>query len=378
MATVNVREKVRAIQEELQGKFADRDEVIHGCLIALLSGKHILMLGPPGVGKSLMARSICGSITGANYFERLLTKFSGPEELFGPTSAKGLMEDRFERVIEGSLATADIALIDEVFKANPPILNSLLTIINEGLFHNGTKPIMCPLKTLIGASNEIPEEDDGLEAFDDRLQIRFMVKKLTNREDMQAMLTAPNFHSETKISKSELEKAKKEVSAVDFGEDSLKVYLDLWSLCNNKGFDITDRVYRQSMDILRAEAWFNGHENVTEEDFEILRHVFWKRPEKMREVHLEILNATNPQKSRITEIYQECMRISQEVLKKDDTAAAFDAIKKIKNKVKEVEKLVTEMRNLKKDTNEAVKMMGQMRKTMEQIGREGVSMVFDV
>ena len=136
--------------------FPERKQVIDGSLCSILAGEHVLLLGPPGTAKSALVRAIAQAFSGA-YFERLLTKFSTPEELFGPISLKALEEDRFARVIQGKLPEAEFAFVDEIFKANSAILNSLLSLINERVFHNDGAPIRCPLVTLFGASNELPE-----------------------------------------------------------------------------------------------------------------------------------------------------------------------------------------------------------------------------
>src|SRR5476649_1696232 len=123
------------LRTDLVSQFPERATVIDGSLAAVLAGEHVLLIGPPGTAKSALVRSIAQSF-GGSYFERLLTKFSTPEELFGPISLKALEQDRFVRVTAGKLPEAVFAFVDEVFKANSAILNSLLTLVNERVFHN--------------------------------------------------------------------------------------------------------------------------------------------------------------------------------------------------------------------------------------------------
>src|SRR5512136_1263453 len=171
---MSARETLRAIRDELGQAFLERADVIDGALAALLSGHHVLLIGPPGTAKSMLADELCRRLDGSTYFQWLLTKFTTPEEVFGAVSLRALENDDYRRVTTRKLPEAHIAFLDEVFKANSSILNSLLTLINERRFHNGRDVIEVPLITLVGASNELPE-DDELQALYDRFLLRFVV-----------------------------------------------------------------------------------------------------------------------------------------------------------------------------------------------------------
>jgi MoxR-like ATPase len=174
MPALPTPERLRALVAGLEAGLIERDAAVRLALLAALAGEHVLLIGPPGSAKSELARRLHRAFAGARYFERLLTRFSTPEELFGPLSLAALEHDRYERLIDGYLPTAGIAFLDEVFKANSAILNALLSLLNERLFDNGRERIAVPLVSVIGASNEVPG-DEALLAFYDRFLLRVPV-----------------------------------------------------------------------------------------------------------------------------------------------------------------------------------------------------------
>ncbi|MBE0620497.1 MAG: AAA family ATPase [Burkholderiales bacterium] len=168
------RARLKAIIDALESGLVERRQSVRLCLLCALAGEHTLLIGPPGTAKSELARRLHTVFRDARYFERLLTRFSVPEELFGPLSIQALEQDRYERHTDGFLPDASIAFIDEVFKANSAILNALLTLLNEREFDNGAGRQRCPLISAIGATNEVPE-DEVADAFFDRFLVRLPV-----------------------------------------------------------------------------------------------------------------------------------------------------------------------------------------------------------
>lgn len=296
-------EKLRKIREELRGEFFERDDVIDGALSALLSGSHVLLIGPPGTAKSLLAHEICKSVSGAKYFQWLLTKFTTPEEIFGAVSLKGLENDEYRRVTSGKLPEANIAFLDEVFKASSSILNTLLTIMNERIFYNGMERIQVPLITLFGASNEIPSEEDELEALYDRFLLRYVVDYI--KEDFRFLKMIQGIMVERKrtlITAEELNHCQFLTTKVFIPAHILKLISRIRHELQKKGIILSDRRYKQSVLLLKARTYLDGRSEVMESDLNILENVLWRDPSERGEVQVVIYQSLYGYRDRAREL----------------------------------------------------------------------------
>ena len=193
----DIRSRIKALLQQLQQGIYEKDTETSLALLAALSGESILLLGPPGVAKSMIARRLKHAFYRARSFEYLMSRFSTPDEIFGPVSIAKLKEnDCYERSVDGFLPTADVVFLDEIWKAGPAIQNTLLTVLNEKLFRNGDKELKLPLKLLVAASNELPAKGEGLEALWDRFSIRIICRSIQSEDLFRKMLCGNLYNAE--------------------------------------------------------------------------------------------------------------------------------------------------------------------------------------
>lgn len=297
----NLKVRVEKIIELLNEGVHEREETTAVSLLAALSGQNIFLFGPPGTAKSLLARRLAKAFETTGYFEYLMHRFSTPEEVFGPVSITELKKDNFHRKTEGYLPESDFAFLDEIWKSSSSILNTLLTIINEKLFRNGTQEKSVPLKALISASNETPPPGQGLEALYDRFLVRLNVSPMEEKTNFETLLqskpTMRGFSLPTgeAIKNDEWDRWREEMNEVQISKETLNVIHDIRLSFQEKGEDldiyVSDRRWQQSAIFLKAAAFFCGRQETNLVDALLLRHCLWTTRENHAEVVSIVENA---------------------------------------------------------------------------------------
>src|SRR5881296_3283137 len=308
--------RFQSLQTEMEGRLFERREEIEGLILAVLSRQHILLVGPKGAAKSMMIRMLAGSIQGAHYFERLLTRFTLPDELFGPVSISALKQDRFSRITRGYLPEAHFAFLDELWKANSSILNSLLAMMAD------TRP---PVLT-------------------------------------------------TRITLDEIHAAREAVAAVEFDRPLLESIAKIRRNLEGEGLTLSDRRYKESLSIIRAKAWLQGRTYAVEDDLAVLANVLWDDPASEPMVRGLVLDVANPHDKRAREI-MDALQVALTNLQgledeRDRTMAAVEFLSKLRTAKAELQGFRERLRRREADESQLVFFLGETDRYEAQVKRQ--------
>jgi len=316
-----MKQKIQAMLADMNTGLIDREQAIKAALLSVLAAENLVLIGPPGTAKSMVSRRVAQHIQSTQgsqppqdgsgrYFEYLLTKFSTPEEIFGPLSISELKADRFRRNTAGYLPTAEIAFLDEIFKSSSSILNALLTILNERVFHNGNQPQHVPLRSLISASNELPSGQEELSALYDRFLMRCFVGPVREEHLHRLFETSAAVHQPT------LKLTAQDFRALDAAAQQVRIppavgeaIRGIWA-AHKEAFKedrreyLSDRRLVKLLKLLRVSAATNQRAEVDLSDAMLLQHCLWNHPDNMDKVR-EIVITTLQRHSEMVPVDDE-------------------------------------------------------------------------
>lgn len=284
------RARTAALIEALCSRLYDREDTVRLALVSAVAGESIFLLGPPGIGKSLVARRLKYAFRDGVSFEYLMSRFSTPDEIFGPVSIKKLKdEDKYERLTDRYLPGANIVFLDEIWKAGPAIQNALLTVLNEKIYRNGEEDMKVDIKLIIAASNELPNKGKSLEPLWDRFLVRLSMEGIREQQEFLDMLVdsrdayEDDIPEDIKLTQEELEVWDREIDQVTVTAEVLNVIQVIrhkLNIHNQRGgrdlpINIYDRRWKKIIRLLRTSAFLNGREYVDLMDCFLMKHCLW-------------------------------------------------------------------------------------------------------
>ena len=325
-------ERFKLLLQEMNRGIYEKNTEISLSLLAALAGESVILLGPPGVAKSMVARQLKTAFRDAQSFEYLMSRFSTPDEIFGPVSIQKLKtSDTYERAVEGYLPTADVVFLDEIWKAGPAIQNTLLTVINEKIFRNGNREMHLPLKLLVAASNELPAKGEGLEALWDRFVIRIESRPIKLEKNFRAMLLESHADfsrstralghadfsgstgvlghadfadnadsSDLKITGEEYAEWAEKICKIGVKEEVLDVIsairkslraVNVDEAAERRNIYVSDRRWKNIVHLLRTSAFMQDREEVDICDLLPIYHCLWQEPEERDAIRSIVIRA---------------------------------------------------------------------------------------
>ena len=328
----NMLDRFKQLLGEMNRGIYEKETELSLSLLAALAGESIILLGPPGVAKSMVARQLKTAFRDAQSFEFLMSRFSTPDEIFGPVSIQKLKtSDTYERAVEGYLPTADVVFLDEIWKAGPAIQNTLLTVINEKIFRNGNREMHLPLKLLVAASNELPAKGEGLEALWDRFVIRIESRPIKLEKNFRAMLleTPTDFlgptdftdstdfsgstgglghadfsdsagFSDLKITAEEYAEWAEKICKIGVKEEVLDAIsairkslraVNVDEAAERRNIYVSDRRWKNIVRLLRTSAFMQDREEVDICDLLPIYHCLWQEPEERDAIRSIVIRA---------------------------------------------------------------------------------------
>ncbi|MDC0675362.1 AAA family ATPase [Nannocystis radixulma] len=289
-ATFSISDLARRLQDgarQLEQQFLGKEEIIRLLFISALAGEHMVMVGPPGTAKSAIVRAFA-QVIDARFFDYLLTRFTEPNEIFGPVDIQAFRQGTYRRRIEKMLPEAEVVFLDEIFKANSAILNSLLTLVNARRFTHGTSTVRVPLISLFAASNEVPT-DEALSAIFDRFLLRVRCDYLDSYHFRGLLQKGIQLEvqqmADVQVGRKVATAAELLAVQRDFGqhvkmsEEFLTTFKGLVFQIRSEGIGLSDRRVVKLLKIFASSALFDGRDHVNDADLFILRHV-WNTPEQ--------------------------------------------------------------------------------------------------
>ncbi len=332
---MTLNEKFADLADDFRTRYAERAIEIDLGIKALLTAQHYLTIGAPGTAKSMLAHDLALAFE-VPYMRKLLGKDTPPEEMFGPYDLKAMKETgRLVRITSDRTAQkAVIQFWDEIFKSSSAIRNKQLTILNERFYDHGEEFYKVPLISVFAASNELPDDSEESGAFFDRFLIRRFVSYIKDPNEFVKMMRTTTYDQPKVMTEKELRDAIEEVQEIRIPQTVEEAYLDLRSTLDLEGVIVSDRRWKQTLDLLRASAWQDGRDTADTADMVILQHALWEDPSHVKPVLRAVLALASPVSHAVVDITDQLDEIEGQ-LREEVKLASVEGTEAARNQLRE-------------------------------------------
>lgn len=356
--TGDIIARLRAI-EAVQNQYVfEREDVTRAITLCLIARAHLLLVGPPGIGKTTQVRLAARHLRGGVFFYTQLTPFSTVEDLFGPVDIVAYKDGIRRRVAAGMLQEAHVAVIDEVYNGNEAALKSLLAPMSEGTYAEQGQFHPIPLRTLMGTTNQIPGPEErrekGLTGFHDRWLFRFIARDLQSDSHFMRMLWTPEIDfqryepdPDATVSIAELEHLAQEASRVRLPVAIAEELARVRRAMQAERLFCSPRRWKAIVRAMQASALLDGRSDVTEDDFALLRHALWDDPEDIPRIEKLLEDYVTGVRDRAAIKFSRILEICSEFNEQrkasphptDVSKLALDARSRLEARIEEMEQL---------------------------------------
>lgn len=346
---MNSLDKLNALLKHIKETFIGKDEIIDLLGISLLARENAFLLGPPGTAKSAIVRALSNGVEDGKNFEYLLTRFTEPNEIFGPFDIRKLKDGDLVTNTEGMMPEASMVFLDEIFNANSAILNSLLMALNEKIFRRGKETKKLPALMFVGASNILPE-DEALNALLDRFLIRvkcdYVDPDLLGEVLLAGWKLENNSNEKTpSVTSDEIRELQAMARRVDLNPIR-KEYMDVIHSLRNTGIGVSDRRAVKIQNLIASSALICGREEAIVSDLWVLKYI-WDTEEQIEVLEgiiNHIIEKDSNEKAHPQALYNKVPN-AEEVMKEvnylsekwEDSQLSFEEQNVIKDKLRYVQ-----------------------------------------
>jgi MoxR-like ATPase len=342
-------QRFEELKNYLHSNFVELDHAIRALLLGLTAKAHVFLLGPPGTAKSHLAEVLCDALE-LKAFRFLFTDETKHKDIFGIQSIQALKEDKDVLITQGKLPEAEVAYLDEIWKANASVVNMLLWALRDGKFTNGGQTLKMPLVFAIACSNELPE-DSTRRAIYDRLLIREEVKDIEMAENFRRVLERNDIFP-PKVPIEEIEELWKSAEGVTVSNDVKEALTELREKIHDHGVRSSNRRWFDSVRVLRASAALEGRPETELQDLESISSILWHQPEERVTVRQAILSITDPGLAKVLEYLDSAREEFEKVKQEQEHLNGSEMFQRASQAATEVAAIITDAEKIARSKRE--------------------------